>query len=108
MELNSAFFTASVPFERKLTLTLDSGEVVEQTIHIKEVSALEMRKQVLAETSGDEDRVGKAQAALIAMAVCDADGGQVMTVDQACRLKPGVAADLRDLILEVNGLGKKR
>lgn len=106
MELNKALFTSSIPHERTLALTLDSGETVSQVFYIREISSLEMRKQVLAERSDDQQRVEMALSNLIAKAVCDADGQAVMTVDQASQLKPLVGGQLRDIIMEVNGLGK--
>lgn len=105
--LNPAFFASAQPVERKLILTLDDGSQVEQVIYIRELPAIEMRKQVLAEQSGDEKRVTAALSALIARAVCDENGKSIITEDQAGKLKPVVAGDLKDLILEVNGLGKK-
>lgn len=108
MEINQALFASHIPHERTVTLLLDNGETVSQVFHIRELSSLEMRRQVLAERSGDEKRVELALATLIAKAVCDADGAAVMDVDQAARLKPLVAGQLRDLIMEVNGLGKAR
>lgn len=106
MDIDNALFAADIPVEREVTLTLDSGEVVKQIFYIRELPAIEMRRQVLVEQSGDEKRVIGALSALIARAVCDADGKPAMTEDQAGKLKPKVAGDLRDLIMEVNGLGK--
>lgn len=106
MDLHSALFAADLPVEKKVTLKLDSGESVEQILYIRELPAIEMRRQVLAEQSGDEKRVTNALSALIARAVCDADGKAVMTEEQAGKLKPWVAGQIRDLIMEVNGLGK--
>lgn len=106
MELHAALFAASVPHERKLSLTLDDGSVVEQVLYIRELTSLEMRRQVLAERSDDPKRVEMALADLIAKGLCDADAAPVMTTEQATRLKPRVAGQLRDLIMEVSGLGK--
>ena len=106
MQINQALFAADLPIERKVTLTLDSGEVVEQIFYIRELPAVEMRRQVLAEQSGNEDVVLHALSTLISKAVCDSDGSAAMTKDQAGKLKPSVAGQLRDLIMEVNGLGK--
>lgn len=106
MDLHSEMFAADLPVEKKLTLKLDSGKTVVQIIYIRELPAIEMRRQVLAEQSGDEKRVVNALSALIARAVCNADGKAVMTEEQAGKLKPWVAGQIRDLIMEVNGLGK--
>jgi hypothetical protein len=106
MELNPALFAGSIPVEKKITLRLDDGTTVDQLFYIRELPAIEMRRQVLAEQSGDEKRVEGALSALLARAVCDADGKAVLTEKQAGSLKPLVAGQLRDLIMEVNGLGK--
>ncbi len=106
MDINSALFASDIPVERKVTLKLDSGETVEQIFYFRELPAIEMRRQVLAEQSGDEKRVASALSALIARAVCDADGKPAMTEERAGMLKPHIAGELRDIIMEVNGLGK--
>ena len=106
MEINKALFASSIPHERTIVLTLDNGEIVSQVFYIREMTSLEMRRQVLAERSEDLQRVEMALGNLIAKAVCDAEGNPVMTVDQASQLKPLVGGQLRDVIMEVNGLGK--
>jgi hypothetical protein len=106
MELNPALFAGSIPVEKKITLRLDDGTTVDQLFYIREMSALDMRRQVLSERSEDPSRVEMALSRLIASAVCDADGQVVMTEKQAGSLKPLVAGQLRDLIMEVNGMGK--
>lgn len=106
MQINPALFASQIPHERTVTLLLDNGETVSQVFHIREITAIEMRRQVLAERSGEPERVAMALSNLIAKAVCDAEGGAVMSAEQASALKPIVAGQLRDLIMEVNGLGK--
>ena len=106
MDINSAFFAADLPIERTVTLKLESGEEVNQVMYFRELPAIEMRRQVLAEQSGDDKRVLYALSSLIARAVCDADGKPAMTEEQAGKLKPNIAGQIRDLIMEVNGLGK--
>ena len=106
MEINRAFFAADLPIERTVTLKLESGEEVKQVLYFRELPAIEMRRQVLAEQSGDDKRVLNALSSLIARAVCDADGKPAMTEEQAGKLKPNIAGQIRDLIMEVNGLGK--
>jgi hypothetical protein len=105
-KLNDALFAATIPHERKITCTLLDGTVVEQAIYVRELTALELRRQVLAEQSDDQGRVEKALATLIAAAICDENGNPVMTAEQAGRLKPLVGKQMRDLIMEVSGMGK--
>ena len=106
-KLNPAFFAAALPIERTATLTLDSGEVFEQQVFVRELPAIEMRRQILIEQSGDQKKVEMAQASLIARAICYADGAPMMTENEASQLKPLVSGQLFGLIMEVNGLGKQ-
>lgn len=107
MDLNAAFFAAEVPVKRTLTHTLDDGSVVEQDIYVRELPAIEMRKQIMAEQSSDDKKVAGALSALIVRAICDESCNPIMSEAQAGQLKPVVAGQLRDLIMEVNGFGKK-
>ena len=108
MTLHEALFASSAPVERTVKLKLDDGSEVEQVFYVRELPAIEMRKQVLSEKSADLGKVEGALSALIARGICsDADGTPAMTTAQADKLKPLVAAQLRDLIMEVNGLGEK-
>lgn len=106
MELDKALFASDLPIQKEVKLKLDSGEIRTTQMYFRELPAIEMRKQVLAENSNDQKVVEAALSSLIARAVCDEHGAAVMTVEQAHLLKPVVAGQLRDLIMEVNGLGK--
>jgi hypothetical protein len=108
MEINAQFYASEVPVEREVSLVLDSGEAIKQIFYFRELPSIEMRKQLLAEQSGDEKRVTGALSALIARGVCDADGNAVFSEEQAGKLKPVVTGQMRDLIMEVNGLKKPK
>lgn len=107
MDLNDDFFASEIPVKRTLTLTLTDGRIVSQDVFVRELPALEMRKLVMLESSPDEKRVAGALAALISRAICDEDANPVMSEEKAGKLKPTVAGQLRDLIMEVNGFGGK-
>jgi len=77
----------------------------EHPMFFREASAVDFRKFVFAERSGDEDRQAASIAHLIAACVCDADGKPAMTHKQAGRLKPDAANAIFTVILAMNKAG---
>jgi hypothetical protein len=108
MSLHESLFASAIPVRKTITLKLADGGEIEHEFFIKELPAIDMRRQILAEQSSDEKTVSEALSALISRALCDIDGKAVMTIKQANQLKPHIAGALRDLIMEVNGFGGKK
>ena len=108
MQINQALFAADLPVERKVTLVLDGGDVVEQVVFVRPMTSLAWRQQVLTEESADTCKVEMALARMISSHIVDSDGTRLMSPEQAASLKPLVSAQMRDFIMEVSGLGKPR
>ncbi|MHC6216761.1 hypothetical protein ACVQEN_06020 [Stenotrophomonas acidaminiphila] len=83
------------PDVRPDTIELSPG--VTAAFYVRELPDAEFRK-----LWADGDR-----ARLIAATICDADGNAIMSVDDAARLKPPVAAKFQDVALKHAGFGEK-
>jgi len=89
-----------------------SGEIQEHEVkladgntyklHFREASAVDFRKFIFAERSGDEDRQASSIAHLIAACVCEPDGKPALTYDQASKLKPAAASAMFNVIMAMN------
>jgi hypothetical protein len=108
MQVNEllALYISGVPIEREITVVLDSGETVKQIFYFREMSHTERRRYALFEQSTEQKLLLRALSVLISCAVCDAEGKAIFTEVQAGRLKSAVSGQLRDVIMEVNGLKK--
>lgn len=83
------------PDVRPDTIELSPG--VSAAFYVRELPDAEFRK-----LWADGDR-----AKLIAATICDADGKAIMTVQDAARLKPPIAAKFQDVALKHAGFGEK-
>lgn len=96
----SLFVSAAV---QARSVTLPDG--TEAEFHFRELPAIELRRQHLAETSADPEIRDAAIARLISVGMCDVDGKPVITQAEAAQLKPAVAGQMVAHILEVSGFG---
>ncbi|MGR4897528.1 hypothetical protein ACIPR8_20015 [Stenotrophomonas sp. LARHCG68] len=77
--------------------TIELGTGVTAEFYVRELPDAEFRK-----LWADGDR-----AKLIAATICDADGKPIMSVEDAARLKPPIAAKFQDVALKHAGFGDK-
>lgn len=77
--------------------TIELGAGVTAEFYVRELPDAEFRK-----LWADGDR-----AKLIAATICDADGKPIMSVEDAARLKPPIAAKFQDVALKHAGFGDK-
>jgi hypothetical protein len=98
--LDDAFFVSPTLHERPVTLPNGSTH----RLHFRELSAAQVRGYQIAERSQDDEVQAGAIAKLIAASVCDPDGTQSMTHEQARKLKPQAANLLMAEILTINGM----
>ncbi|MDM0024075.1 phage tail assembly chaperone family protein, TAC [Variovorax saccharolyticus] len=99
MSKYEAFFVSAQVHERKITLADGS----EHSLFFKELPASIYRKFQIAEQSDDEDVRAGSMAKLISSSLCEEDGSEAMTYEQALKLKASAANALLDAVLEVNG-----
>lgn len=99
MALNPALFASTEAHPRKVTLP-DGSEV---ELHFREIPAIELRRQHLAETSDDPAVRDGALARLISVGLCNADGTPAITQAQAAQLRPAVAGQMVSHILALSG-----
>lgn len=97
--LNEALFTSATVHEREITL----GDGTKHVLNFREVHAAAFRK--LQATSKNEDEQELAASKLIAASLCNPDGTDAITVEQAGQLKQGVRFAIAMAIGEVNGIG---
>ena len=94
-----AFFVSSQVHQRDV-------ELADGTVHklfFREVPAQVYRKFQIAEASSDEEVRSGSLAKLIAASLCEEDGSEAITYEQACNLKASASSALIDKVLEVNG-----
>ena len=103
MSKYAAFFVSGEVHERKITLPDGS----EHSLFFKELPASVYRKFQIAEQSEDENVRAGSIAKLISASLCEEDGSQGMTYEQALNLKASAANKLLDAVLEVNGRKEK-
>jgi len=99
--LDNALFASTDVHPR--SVVLPDGSTA--TFHFRELPAIELRRQHLAETSEDVAVRDGAIARLISVGLCDADGRPAITAEDAARLKPAVAGQFVSHIMEVSGFG---
>lgn len=85
------------------TVKLPDGSEAE--FHFRELPAIEMRRQHLAETSADPEIRENAIARLISVGLCTADGKPAVTAELAAQLKTSVAGQMVTHIMAVSGFG---
>lgn len=92
------FFVSDAVHERRVTL----ADGTEHVLHFRELAVTDWRMWGFAERSDDDEVRAAAMSRLIAASLCEPDGTAAMTVEQALRLKPGVATALFSAVLDVN------
>ena len=104
MKLDPSLFVSPAVHERKIKLADDSEEM----FFFREITNEEYRRFQIAERSSDIDVRVTAPAILIAASLCDEEGEQVLSIEQAAKLKPKVASNFTGAILDVNGFTEKK
>jgi hypothetical protein len=104
MSLNNAFFVSPNLHERKVKLADDS----EHLLHFKELPAHEFVRYREQQDSADEEVRVMATPNLIAKSLCNPDGSQALTPEQARKLKTSAASALMVAVLEANTFGAKK
>lgn len=97
MMLDAALFVSDAVHEREITL----GDGTKHKLHFKEIAAGEFRKLQTANQAQAEEAASK----VIAASLCNPDGSQALTVEEAGKLKQGVRLALSLAIADVNGIG---
>lgn len=103
MSKYDAFLVSSEVHERTVELADGSKHV----LHFRELPVSVYRKFQIAEGSADDDVRAGSMARLISASLCEPDGNQSMSYDQALKLKPGPCNALFKVILSLNGVGDK-
>lgn len=98
----AAFFVSTEIHQR--TVTLADGSKHE--LHFRELPVSMYRKFQIAEASDDEDVRAGSMAKMIAASLCEADGKEAMTYEQALNLKPNVSSRLFDAVISLGGADK--
>lgn len=114
MTLKTEFFMASAKksrTERKvLKMELETGETVEQEVHILKHTDAEWsaqrNREMFAMAEKNEKAYAEARSFGIAQAILDEDGKPHMTLEQARLLDRHIAEALTEMIREVNAKKK--
>jgi len=94
----SDFVTTRI-HEREVVL----GDGSTHTMYFRELPNTDLKKYAMWQTSTDEDVRAGAEAHLLALGLCDANGEPVLTVERAASLKVPVMRRLVVALLDVNG-----
>jgi hypothetical protein len=97
--LNAALFISDTVHPREITL----GDGNKHALHFREISAADIRR--LHVNKGSEEQYELAVSKVIAASLCNPDGTDALTVEEAGKLKQGVRLAITLAIGEVNGLG---
>lgn len=97
--LDAALFTSETVHEREITMSDGTKHV----LFFREIPSAEFRK--LQTDSRKEDLQELAASKLIARSLCNPDGTDAITIEQAALLKQGVRFAIALAVGEVNGLG---
>lgn len=100
-DLSDDLFVSTEVHVRKVTLP--NGKKAD--FYFRELPAVEMRRQHLAETSADPEVRDKAIARLISVGLCTADGKPAISLERAAALKSRVAGQMVAHIMDVSGFG---
>lgn len=98
--LDAALFVSETVHEREITL----GDGTKHKLHFREVSAADLRKLQTSDKD-DPEKAEIAASRVIARSLCNPDGSDCITVEQASKLKQGIRFALSLAIAEVNGVG---
>lgn len=98
--LDASLFVSDTVHEREITL----GDGTKHTLHFREVAAADFRKLQTA-AKGNDEQAELATSRVIAKSLCNPDGSDCITVEQAGKLKQGIRLALALAIAEVNGVG---
>ena len=102
--LDSSFFVSTNVQERQVKLPDGKS----YTLYFKELPAVEFARYFNSVNSPDENVQLLASIKLVSAGLCNADGSQSLTVEQAASLKPGPLGVILDALREVNGLGDEK
>lgn len=98
--LDASLFVSETVHEREITL----GDGTKHKLYFREVSQADFRKlQASAKQSDEQAELSVSR--VIARSMCNPDGSDCITVEQAAKLKPGVRLAISLAIPEVNGVG---
>lgn len=99
MTLNQSLFTSDAVHEREITL----GDGTKHVLYFREIPSSEFRKLQTSSKSDDQQEI--AASKLIARSLCNPDGTDAITQEDAAKLKQGVRFAIALAIGEVNGIG---
>ena len=102
--LDKSFFVSTTVQEREVELP--DGK--KHTLYFKELTAADIARYVNALNSKNEDVQVAANSKLISSSLCDIDGKEAVTVEQAATLKPNVIGVILEAVRDVNGLGDEK
>lgn len=102
--IDSSFFVSTEV--QKRTVELPDGQKHE--LFFKEIPAIDFRRFSLAEQSDNEDVRASSLAKLICASLCNEDGTQAITFEQALNLKASAMNSIFAEVLAVNGQGSKK
>ena len=102
--LDKSLFVSTEVVEREVELP--DGK--KHKLFFKELTAADIARYVNALNSVDEEVRVMANPKLLSLSLCEADGKEAITVEQALKLKPSVIGPLLDALREVNGLGDEK
>jgi hypothetical protein len=98
--LDESLFVSETVHEREITL----GDGTTHKLCFREISAAEFRK-LQTSAKGNDEQAELAASRVIARSMCNPDGTDCLTVEQAGKLKQGIRLALSLAIAEVNGVG---
>lgn len=87
------------------TVKLPDG--TEAEFYFRELPAIELRRQHIAETSPDPEVRDAAIARLISVGLVDVDGKPLLSVERAAQLKTSVAGQMVQHIMEISGFARE-
>ena len=97
--LAASLFTSETVHEREITL----GDGTKHVLYFREIPSAEFRK--LQTTSKSDEQQEAAASKLISRSLCNPDGSDAITQEDAAKLKQGVRFAIALAIAEVNGIG---
>ncbi|WP_064746810.1 hypothetical protein [Lysobacter antibioticus] len=100
MSLPDSFFVSPGVQARQVKLADGSSH----TIHFKQLPAVDFLAVMDATDASTSEARNRGIAMLLVKGVCNADGSQAMTIDQAMKLRAGPMRSLYDALMEVNGV----
>lgn len=98
--LNAALFISDTVHPREITL----GDGTKHELHFREISAADIRRLQMV-GKGGEAQQELAVSKVIAASLCNPDGSDALTVEEAGKLKQGIRLAITLAISEVNGVG---